>query len=62
MQSKEAFGERENPVVARGRKREKLASLLALGGRDLSEAKASCVLYDGPVQTMKNKIGVRTLK
>ena len=61
-QSKEAFGERENPVVARSKKREKLASLLAFGGTDISEAKASCVLYDGPIQTIRNKIGVRTLK
>ena len=48
--------------MARSKKREKLASLLAFGGTDLSEAKASCVLYDGPIQTIRNKIGVRTLK
>ena len=56
------FGEKEDPKLAREKKRDKVSSIISTGGDALDEHAMSRILYGNPAPTQKNLIGVRSLK
>ena len=59
--STDAYGAKEDPKLVRESRRDKLNTMISIGGDDLDVHKMSRMLYGNPVPTQRNLIGVKSL-